>query len=152
MEAYGLFIRMIVMNYRKFRKAKEQAEERVEEFEPRRSPSGGSFAKVPENPKDKGSTIIENMMYIEPYENNSYLAIMLLSYADDFIQNIKEPEIKKAIIEKFVTGNEPKFVACLEIENYTTNKGIWRSLDREIERYIVENRDKLTRMTGTFVK
>ena len=144
MNAYGLFIRSLVIEYRKFNYYKKINDDIILEFEPQRYPAGSSVAKVPENPKDKGSTIIRNMEYIEPYENDLELAISFIEIVDDFIKKIDDIETKKMIIEKFISEYE-KCVSRLELDLYITNKSIWTKLDKEIEIY-VRNYPMSTRM------
>ena len=114
-----------ITNYRKLKRYEKRLLDDLLVINTRKIHAGASIAKMPENPRDKGSIQIDNLMFSDPIEHELQITQALLGIADKFIDSL-EGEDKQLILDKFVRKNSMDWIS----EKYQLERTtVWRRIN-----------------------
>lgn len=119
-----------ITNYRKLKRYEKRLLDDLLVINTRKIHAGGSIAKMPENPRDKGSIQVDNMMFSDPIEHELQITQALLGIADKFIDSL-EGEDKQLILDKFIQEKNMEWI----VDKYaaTDRADIWRKIRKLVE-------------------
>lgn len=120
-----------ITNYRKLKRYEKRLLDDLLVINTIKEHAGSSIAKMPENPRDKGSVQIDNLMFSDPIEHELQITQALLGIADKFIDTL-EGEDKQLILDKFIRMKTMDWI----IEKYdaTDRADVWRKIRKLVEK------------------
>ena len=114
-----------ITNYRKLKRYEKRLLDDLLVINTRKIHAGGSIAKMPENPRDKGSIQIDNLMFSDPIVHELQITQALLGIADKFIDSL-EGEDKQLILDKFIRKKSMEYITEVYAMNHMA---VWRRID-----------------------
>ena len=114
-----------ITNYRKLKRYENRLLDDLLVINTVKEHAGSSIAKMPENPRDKGSVQIDNLMFSDPIEHELQITQALLGIADKFIDSLEEDD-KQLILDKFVRKKSMEYITTAYGMNHMA---IWRKID-----------------------
>lgn len=114
-----------ITNYRKLKRYEKRLLDDLLVINTIKEHAGGSIAKMPDNPRDKGKVQIDNLMFSDPIEHELQITQALLGIADKFIDSL-EGEDKQLILDKFVRKKSMELIISIYGGNHMA---IWRRID-----------------------
>ena len=130
MEAKDL--KIALENYDHFVASVERVKLELEDLETKRFKTGGSIAKIPENPRSREEVILENLERLsflekdlEYYQRNVDLVCRFI----DSLEDTETQPIKSLIVDKYINKMG---IYDLEMKYLVDRKTIWRKIENTL--------------------
>ena len=126
-------VKIALENYHFFASSSERVQLEIEELNAKRFKAGGSIARLPENPRDRGDVILENLEKLEKLERRLDYYQINLDLANHFIRSLDEYD-KNIVCDKYIRS-----IVSEELEQkyQMDRKTIWRIIEKLIINYVV---------------
>ena len=126
-------VKIALENYHFFVSSSERVQLEIEELNAKRFKAGGSITRIPENPRDRGDVIVENLDKLEVLQKSLERYQQYIDLVNDLISKLKVEE-KELIIDKYL-----KYYTSVKLEEKykMDRKTIWRKILSVIEDYVL---------------
>ena len=127
-------VKNALLNYHEYRKSVLDETDAIAEINARLYKSGGSIVKMPEQPKDRGTVIVEAVTEKDKIIPWLSMHQYLVELADDFIRWVPEP-YRRWIEWRYIEGKSLDWIA--DEAGYHKSQ-MYRIIDKLIEKYVEE--------------
>lgn len=129
-------VKIALENYHYFINSIEPTQWKIDELNGRRFKAGGSIAKMPENPIDRSTVIINNLEKLEELTRLIDMYQYYISIANEFMSCLMDTECHKdssMIRDKYIRR---KSIEWISMNHNMAKRTVWRRIDYLVRKYV----------------
>ena len=132
-------VKIALENYHFFVSSSERVQLEIEELNVKRFKAGGSIARIPENPRDRGDLILENLEKLEKLERRLDYYQINLDLVENFLGSL-EVDDRNLVCDKYIHHKSSRE---LEDKYLMDRKTIWRRSVVLIKNYMEYDKNRM---------